>query len=112
MGGTEGPGIFLPGHEGSLLFFANSASALPSPDLNSVTRLQRGHCWQFRNPIKRSFASQQVTRDESDKLAWGGRNFLSSFKGVLRQVPGRLPFTVDLAESLVTFHSNAEGHQC
>lgn len=49
-GATEGPGIFLPGHEGSLPFFANSASALPSLDLNSVTKIQPGRCWQCLQP--------------------------------------------------------------
>lgn len=49
-GATEGPCVFLPGHKGSLLLFVNSASGSPSPDLNSVTRVQRGHCWQFLQP--------------------------------------------------------------
>ena len=114
LGATEGPGIFLAGHEGSLLFFASSASALPSPDLNSLTRLERAHCWQFLQPREAQLCKPADNKSREWQTCMGREKLPEWFQRCLRKAPGQLPFTVDLAESLWLFAllTNAKSHQC
>lgn len=73
--GGDGADAFLHGHEGSLLFSANSAGAAQCPELNPPTGLQRGHCWQF---LQLHLA--QLCKPAAKEM--GGRNFPSSFEGI------------------------------